>query len=294
MSATSIRQFAPAAAKRPTALLVTLVGGLFALPLLYAVIAYLISPGQLRYTVDSAYITIYTTGGFTGDVKKIALGRVDDLATAWLRGGEMQYGTKKGGYCVGFFRYPSLGEVWQATDCSNDGVIIRAGGEIHPVVITPADREGFLAAAKEARVGTFLAPTKPSGIPWGTLAVIIACLWPPAALAFGALFLAPRRLSYHVGNGALEVRTIFSRTSVPLAGLKARIHQPLQGARLAGIGVPGYHVGVFELDQAATAVYGTTRDRGVLLEADERVLVTPMDEAGFLAAVGAAGATVKS
>jgi len=294
MSATEKREFAPAVPKRSTAWLVTLVGGLFALPLLYAVVAFLLSPRQLRYDVDSAFITIYTTGGFTGDVKKIAMGRVDDIAPAWLRGGEMQYGSKKGGYCVGFFRYHSLGEVWQATDCSEGGVVIRAGGEIHPVVITPADPEGFIAAAKDGQTRTFLAPNKPSGIPWGTLALMCACLWPFAGVFFVLFFLAPGRISYRVAGGALEVRTLASRESIPLAGMKARLHQPLQGGRLSGIGVPGYYAGVFDLDQAATAVYGTSREHGVLLEADVRVLVTPRDEAGFLAAVGAAGVTVKN
>ncbi len=294
MSATEQREFAPAVAKRPTIRLVTLVGGLFALPLLYAAVAILFAPRQLRYDVDSAYITIFTTGGFTGDQKRIAMGRVDDIEPAWLRGGQMQYGNKKGGYCVGFFRYHSLGEVWQATDCSDNGVVIRAGGEIHPVVITPADPEGFIAAAKEGRAATFLAPNKPSGIAWGTLAVMCACLWPVAGVLWVLLFFAPSRLSYRVAGGALEVRTMASRQSFPLAGLKARVHQPLQGGRLSGVGVPGYYAGVFDLDQAATAVYGTSRDRGVLLEADTRILVTPRDETGFLAAVGAAGATVKN
>ena len=292
MSATSGHSFAPAVAKRPTAWLVALVAGLFGVPLLFVVVAWLIAPHQLRYDVDSAYITIFTTGGFTGDVKKIAMGRVDEISPVWLRDGEMQYGSTKHGYCVGFFRYHSLGEVWQATDCSENGVVIRAGGELHPVVITPADRDGFLLAAKEGQAGSFLAPTKPSGIPWPTLAALCGAFWPPAAVLWTLLFLAPRRLSYRVVDKTLEVSTLFSRQSFALAGMRARVHHPLQGGRLSGVGVPGYRCGIFDLDSAATSVFGTTLDRGVLLDADIRVLVTPRDERGFFAALADAGVAV--
>ena len=83
------------------------------------------------------------------------LARVNQVHQEWLRDGSLHFGTEKPGYCVGFYSYPTLGEVWQVTDCSDNAVAIVATGETHPVVLTPSDRDGFLKALETGDPATF-------------------------------------------------------------------------------------------------------------------------------------------
>ncbi len=293
MNENEVREFRPVAGKRASGLLAAAVAGIFAIPLLYALVSWLWAPRQLRYDVTSAYLTIHMASGFTGDSKRIPMGRVDEVSQAWLHGGELRFGTVKSGYCVGYFRYPSLGEVWQATDCTDEGVVIHASGEVNPVVVTPGDRDAFLAAMSSGRTGSFPARVRPEGVSWGTLVTLITILWSLAAVLGAILFVAPARLRYRVRGSTLEVATLIGRQRFPLAGMKAGPHQPLLGERMSGLGVPGYFAGVFVFDTAPTSVYATTQDDGVLLEGDLRIFVTPERREAFLQALAAGGAALR-
>lgn len=293
MPNTRTREFRAAPGKRPFAVLLATVVVVFALPVLYLVIAWLGAPKQIRYELDSASLSIVTAGGFTGDTKRILLSRIDSVDETYLSGGTLRFGAPKGGYCVGFWRYPAIGEVWQATDCSENAVVIRASGETNAIVITPSDRSAFLSALKNPRQATFTTPTKPSGVSLSIFLTFAAICWPAAAV-LGALFVvAPARLRYRVAGGELVVSTIMLSHRTALAGAKARRHQPLQGEKLSGVRVPGYCGGTFVLDEAPTSVVATGLDHGVLVEGDERLFVTPQDEQGFLAALAEAGVAVR-
>ncbi|MGE5234828.1 MAG: PH domain-containing protein [Acidobacteriota bacterium] len=291
MSAQTAREFRPVRVRRSPLLIVAMLVTV-AIPFVYLLVAWLGAPRQIWYEIDTRQITIHTAKGFAGDVKQIPLSRLDDASPAWLRDGELQFGTVKGGYCVGFFRYPSLGEVWQATDCADEGVVIRAGGETHPIVIAPHDRDGFIAALKSVTPGKFMTAERPRGISWPLFVTLALLLWPLAAVLAVDVFVAPRRLRYRVKAGALEVQTMFSTQTISLSRTKARSHQPLLGQRLSGLGLPGYYSGTFMFDHAATTVAATTQQEGVLIEGDTRIFVSPATPQEFLAALAAAGTEV--
>jgi Bacterial PH domain len=252
----------------------------------------LLTAGQLRYEVTSKALTIHTSRGLTGDTKIIPLERIRSMSDAWLANGVMRFGQQKPGYCVGFYRYGTLDEVWQATNCSESGVVIKADGEVMPVVVTPADPYGFQKAVDAGTAGVFLPPGSKASSWWGTLMEIVV-LYVLVELLFAAAFLiAPSRLRYRVGDGAMEVRTFFKRRRVPVKGVWVYTHRPLDGAKLSGIALPGYNVGSWELDTQPTNVFAAHREKGVVVEGDERVFVTPRDAAAMLDALGAAGATI--
>jgi hypothetical protein len=206
-----------------------------------------------------------------------------------LRGGSLDFGTEKHGYCVGFYEYPNYHKVWQATDCSADGVIIRAGGEVMPIVIAPGNRDAFLAAVQDRLAMTFPTAVRPSGLHWPALVALAMVAWGAAAVLGALLFGGPARMRYLVRDGQLEVTTLVGKRSFPLAGVSVRAHTPLFGGRLSGVNLPGYCAGVMEFDRAPTSVFATVRETGVLLEGDERVFVSPADPAGLIAAAIAAG-----
>jgi len=104
-------------------------------------------------------------------------------------------------------------------------------------------------------------------------------------------FVAPSRLRYEFKDGVLEVSTLASRRRFPLAGARVRKHHPLQGARLSGVPLPGYHVGSWLFDSMATTVLASVPEEGVLVEGEGRVFVSPHDADSFIAAAVECGAT---
>lgn len=266
---------------------------LLAAPVVYAVAAFLTAPPQVAYDVDSAHITIRTAKTFSNKPKQIPIGRIDSMTETGLRGGKLQFGTESPGYCVGFFAYPHIGEVWQATDCSSETIVIEAGGETHPVAIAPADHEAFMAAVRGSVPGTFPTASRPLGVSWGVFAALAAVCWPLGVVSAFFGLVAPGRMRYRVAGGRLEAVGPFVRHEMSLAGAKARSHQPLLGERLSGLGFAGYAAGAWVMDTAPTSVLGTGRDDGVLVEGDTRLFVTPADRAAFLAALEAEGVTIR-
>ena len=246
----------------------------------------------IRYEIDSRALTITSVLGSEHQRKTIELARIAEAKPEWLHDGTLRFGTEKPGYCVGFFAYPRVGEVWQITDCSERGVVVTSSAETTPVAVTPADPDAFLKALHEGRRSVFAPPERRGAAWWVNLFVVTGVgLIALAALAV-VFFLAPARLRYTVAGGALEVGTLLGRRVVPLAGARARPHRPLAGQRLAGFPLPGYRVGSWMLDSMATSVLASAADEGVLVEGEGRMFVNPQDREGFLAALAAEGATI--
>ena len=246
----------------------------------------------IRYEIDSRALTITSVLGSEHQRKTIELARIAEAKPEWLHDGALRFGTEKPGYCVGFFAYPRVGEVWQITDCSEHGVVVTSSAETTPVAVTPADPDAFLKALHEGRRSVFAPPERQGAAWWVNLFVVTGVgLITLAALAV-VFFLAPARLRYTVAGGALEVGTLLGRRVVPLAGARARPHRPLAGQRLAGFPLPGYRVGSWMLDSMATSVLASAADEGVLVEGEGRTFVNPQDREGFLEALAAEGVTV--
>lgn len=261
------------------------------LPLLWLMYTLLRAP-VISYRIDGGKLTISSSLGSSHLEKTLGLARINQVRPEWLRYPSLRFGTEKPGYCVGFFSYPTLGEVWLVSDCSESAVAIVASGESQPVVVTPSDREGFMTALEKGTPSTFTPPGRRTGSWWLTLTTVIGALALVVLALVAVFFVAPARLRYTVGGGALEVRTLFSRRRIPLAGVRAYKHRPLLGARLSGLPLPGYNVGSWLLDTMATTSLASARNDGVLLEGDGRFFVNPRDPDGFLAALGEHGVAV--
>jgi hypothetical protein len=291
MSQSPVRVFQPVPVTGPARLWFFIMLAVLVLPLLWLLFTLLRAP-SISYRIGNGVLTISSYLGSSELEKTITLARVNQTRIDWLRDGSLRFGTEKPGYCVGFFDYPTLGEVWQASDCSKDAVLIVAGGETHPVVLTPSDREGFLRALEKGTPATFTPPGKRSQSWWLTLISVVAILVLVVLMLVTVFFVAPARLRYTVRDGALEVSTLLSRRRFPLNGARAHKHRPILGARLSGVPLPGYHIGSWMLDTMATTVLASARDDGVMLESEGRIFVNPRDPDGFLAALGECGATV--
>ncbi len=286
MSDTPVRTFLPVRVNSRARLPFFILLAAIELPLLWLLIT-LLRPPRISYRIEGGTLTVSSTLGSSHQEKTITLARVAEVRPEWLRGGALRFGTSKPGYCVGFFAYPRIGEVWQVTDCSDEGVLIVASTEATPVVVAPSDRQAFMRAVWAGTPGTFAPAGKRSASWWVTLGSVIGVALVVAAALVTVFLVAPARLRYMVGGGALEVTTLLSRRRFPLLGVRARMHRPLLGARLSGFAVPGLVVGSWLFDTMATTVLASVREEGVLLEGEGRLFVTPHDADGFLAAAAA-------
>jgi hypothetical protein len=291
MSQSPTRVFRPLPATGPARLWFFILLAALGLPLLWLLFALLRVP-SISYRIGDGALTISSSLGSSHQEKTVLLARVRQARPEWLREGSLRFGTKKPGYCVGFFSYPTVGEVWQVSDCSDTAVLISATGETHPLVLTPSDREGFLKALDTGNAAIFTPSGKRTQSWWLTLTSVLAILALVAATLVTVFFVAPARLRYEVRDGALEVSTLFSRRRIPLDRARAQRHRPILGARLSGLPLPGYQVGSWILDTMATTVLASDRGDGVLLESEGRTFVNPSDPDSFLTALGECGATV--
>jgi Bacterial PH domain len=285
------RVFVPLPVTGPARLWFSIMLAMLGLPLLWLMFTLLRSP-VISYRIGGGTLTISSSLGSSHMEKTIGLARVNQVRSEWLRDGSLRFGTEKPGYCVGFFSYPTLGEVWQVTDCSDNAVAIVSTGDTHPVVVTPSDREGFLKALEKGTPSTFTPPGKRTATWWFTLIVLGLVLALVVLALVTVFFVAPARLRYTVGNGMVQVSTLLSRRQIRLAGVRAYKHRPILGARLSGLPLPGYNVGSWILDTMATTALASARNDGVLLEGDGRFFLNPSDPDGFLAALAEEGATV--
>jgi Bacterial PH domain len=246
----------------------------------------------ISYTIGGGALVV-TPGDLFSAPRTVQLADVTEARRVTLRGGRRTSGTALPGHCTGRFTYPELGAVWQATDCTAGGVLVRASGADRPIVVTPPDPEAFLAAL---RAGTETAITLPPPDP--SMRIGIAAIMIPTflvlAVMLGALILrGPSRMRYLVGDGALEVHTIFGKKRWATAGARAKEYRPRGFLRVAGAALPGYHTGIFRESGQSTRLYATDPTRVILFEGPARVMLSPEDRGGFLEALRAEGVEIE-
>lgn len=225
-------------------------------------------------------------------VRTIDLGSVTGVEETHLGKGQRVAGTALPGYCAGNYRYPDLGSVWVATDCSRDVVVLRLANA-KPVLLTPPDRRAFLEALASGRDMHQVQRPPVTGV--GFLAVKLLVLMAPlTALLIPVVFLvAPGRIRYHLEPGTLAVTTMLRTRRFAIASATARPHRPKVGIKLWGTAAPGYYTGLFRADGANTKIYATSAKEGVLIKGpDLRVFINPERQVEFLEAFRSMGGVV--
>jgi len=261
------------------------------LPALFAVWVVWAPQGvDLRLTSGILWIT--TGPAPFSRVRTIDLSSVTAVEEIHLGKGRRVAGTALPGYCAGNYRYPDLGSVWVATDCSRDVVVLRLANA-KPVLLTPPDRRAFLEALASGRDMHQVQRPPVTGV--GFFAVkILVLLAPLTALLIPVVFLvAPDRLSYRLEPSALAVTTMLRTRHFAITGAIARPHRPRVGFKLWGTAAPGYYKGLFRADGANTKIYATSAKEGVLIKGqDFRVFINPEKQAEFLEAFRSMGGEV--
>lgn len=292
MTTQTAREFAPVSSGRTTARVCFAAGMLLLLLLVGWIGGAYMWPGTLRYEVTTERLIVSTGRQLTFDVETLPLSRISEASIVTTRGGSLRFGKAKPEYCVGYFMFGSLGEVYQAGNCGEKGVLLRSAGQATPLLVTPADAERFVFAVRNAQPGVFHPPARSFSSFAGWLALDLAILLIMGGALFALLIAAPARLRYLVRPGELAIQTLGSQARVSLQGARVRRHRPLLGERLSGLALPAYIVGSFTYDHAATSVYASAREEGVLYEGEGRYFLTPADIDGMLTALGEAGAEV--
>ncbi len=251
-------------------------------------------PPVLRYEVDGT--TLQVTAGRRPFLKHRSV-ELGEIAGAEPTDGlqcHRQAGERLPGYCEGRFTCIDIGTVWMAGTCRGRDVVLRFRDGRRPWVLSPSDRDAFLAALGGETPLTDTPP--PPQWPWwiGLLRILMPLGLVLGLAVPGMALLGPVRLSYTVGPGGVEVRTAFRRRTFPIAGATARAIQGTLGARLAGISLPGYHAGWYWFRGGKARVYtGHVRGCFVLLETGgTRVVLDPADPAAFLDTLASFGASV--
>lgn len=292
MSDQSAREFVPVASSRKVARL-CFAGSMALLVLLLGWLGggYL-WPGTLRYEVTTENLVVTTGRSLAYDVTTIPLGRIFESSSVVLRNGTLHFGKEKPEFCVGYFHYPTQGEVYLATNCGESGVLIRGGGLTTALVVSPAEPEKLMFAIRNHQPGVFAPPPRQFASYAGWLLLYFLILLVGTGALLTTFVIGPARLRYRVLPGELEIASLGKPFRVPLAGARVRRHRPLLGERMSGIVLPGYIVGSFQYDSAPTTVLASAKEEGVLYEGEGRVFMTPADIDGLLAALEAAGATL--
>lgn len=269
---------------------------LFVLCLVPAVFGVMLALSRpvISYRVEGGVLHLVGGESLLASRRAIPLSRIEGSEVVALGRGRRVAGTGLPGLCAGHFRYDGLGDVWQVTDCRREVLLLRVAGEGRPVLVSPPDREAFLAALAAGRDADLSPPpvSEPRG--WRLFKTAMPAVTVPvvAYVAF-ALLAAPRRLRYRVDGLELEVQLLLWRKRFSIAGASARRFTPKRAWKWAGTGMPGYFAGVFSVDGASTRVYASTvREEGVLIQGPKRVFVTPEDIPGFLGALSEQGVRV--
>lgn len=274
-----------------TVLAVVIVGVLLVVAVPIALLGF--GPTSVQYSFGHGTLSVQT-GSWLDGARDIPSSAVVDARAVTLSGARRTRGTGMPGYCAGRWSYTEIGPVWQATDCSRDAVLLTTRDGELPVVVTPPDREAFIQALRSGTDFHLALPPPAAGSPLRiAMLVVLLGLCVPVVMVTATLLRGPSRMVYRVGEGQLEVRTIFGRRAWPLADFGARLHQVKLQLRLAGTSAPGYQTGFFLADGKKTRVYATTTT-GVLLEGPTRLFLSPEDPAGFLEALRGEGAVVAS
>lgn len=247
-------------------------------------------PRAIRYEISADALAVRLRAGWWRTGREVPRAAITAARPVELGRSRRTIGSAIPGYCVGAFTFDDLGAVWLATSCGRSAVVVEAAGQTRPTVISPADRDGFLAALAEGRAATFAAPPGTAMAGWTAVKVLSFAPLLLIPLLVATFFVAPGRLRYAVEHGELVVRTLTATRRFPLAGAAARRCTPGRMLKVAGSGLPGYYTGYFRLDGASARVYATSLASGVLVEGARRVFVTPADVDGFLAELRRHGA----
>jgi hypothetical protein len=247
---------------------------------------------RITYAIAGGRLTV-TTGGLLDRQRSVAVREIRSVRSVEARGGRRTFGTGMPGYCVGRFSYPELGSVWQATNCGRRAVLLhlREGGR--PWLLSPPDPLDFMARLSGGVPTRIELPRARSSFFARLMAPLLLGLMVLIVAVEALIVLGPRRLRYHVRDGTLEVRTLFTRRRWQLEGVRARRHRPRVTLRLLGSAMPGYYTGVFRADGKTTRVYATDLRQGVLIEGAARIFLSPADLPGFLAELRESGAVVE-
>ncbi len=287
-----MREFSPPV--RPSALRVVLavVFPLIVLGLLGGLFAVVFGLTPVRYTIDDGALVVHS-GELLAGKRTLPLADIKEARVVTARGGRRIAGTALPGHCTGIFSYPDFGSVWQATHCGANAVLVTSAPGERPVLITPPDPALFVAALHAGTPTSITLPPPDTG-PVRTVLLLFGGAGVVTVLMVSAvLLLGPSQMRYRVGDGVLEVRTLFGRQSWPIAGAHARAHTPEKLRRVAGTAAPGYYTGRFRESGQGTRVYATEVERVVLFEGADRVILSPEDRVAFLRALEEEGATVK-
>jgi hypothetical protein len=243
------------------------------------------------YTIANGTLIVRSGDSFAG-TRTVRLADVRDVRIVSLHGGRRTAGTAMPGYCTGRFSYPEFGSVWQVTRCGPTGVLVEATSEAHPILIAPDDPSDFVARIRTGTETAIVLPPPDLGPIRIVLGGIAIAALASAALLFALLLFGPSAMRYRVGDGVLEVRTLFGRKRWPISGASAKGHTPARLRRLVGTAVPGYHTGLYRESGATTRVYATDLTRVVLFDGPARVILSPENRVEMLRALEAEGARV--
>lgn len=287
-----MREFRPPVRPSKLRFAIVVMIALFGVVPIGGVAALLGSTGAISYTIAGGELAVSSGGGLSSG-RRVRLSDITEARAQSLSKGRRTAGTAMPGYCVGRFSYPDLGGVWQATSCGGSVVVLVVKGEERPIVLSPPDREGFLRSLESGAETTITLPPPDKGV-LSLLMFVVVPLSLVTTLMVGALLLVgPRKMRYLVGDGALEVHTLFGKKRWPTGGSRAKRYKPGRVLRVAGTAAPGYFTGIYREGGQTTRVYATDREQMVLFEGPDRVLLSPEDQEGFLAALASEGARVE-
>lgn len=241
------------------------------------------------YAVHGREVVVEASLAFLDEGRRAQVERAELIEVS---GGRRLRGTGRPDYCSGYFSYTETGEVWQATRCGREVVLL----ETHEGrwIVEPADRHGFVAAVEAGSDARFeaAAPHR-RWPPWslGFLAGLFAVI---VAFVGGSLLRGP--LHYEVEAGRLSVPGIVGRFDVSLSGAKAWRDRRgrRRWLRAFGVGTTSLHLGVYRGEGRWLRVAATRLDDVVFVEADGRVFVLSAESPdALLAALEAEGVEVR-
>ncbi len=245
-------------------------------------------PAAIEGQVLGGVLQVKAGMGLLRQSQRVPLDQIRVIRTVEVANGRRRNGTALPGHCSGWWTYPTLGEVWQATDCRAKLLLIDT-----PSLRLLLSADDHVALTEALHGNHPWQESTESSLPsWLRLLFVAAAI----ASVFGGLLLAaltlrgPESLSYTVDGSTLTVRSLLGQRRISLAGLTVRRCPGGLGLRVGGTGLPGYFTGWFLVEGRRARVWATLRQQGVLLEGDGRYLLTPQDVEGFLVATQEGGA----
>ncbi len=247
-------------------------------------------PRSLNYEVTQSRVVITSGLDIRPSRWDYPLESITSATAVRLKPGKRVNGTSLPGYCSGHFRFPDIGDCTLATTCSPEAVILRVGEGTRPIVITPGQREIFLATLTGDGQYSEKVHFDDESSVWIGLKAMTALGVAVTLFIPLIFFLSPSRLRYRVTPGHVEVDLTFGAKRFSVSNCIARLYNPETSSKVMGSSLPGYHAGRFSLDGMATRVYATRLTEGVLIESpDLRLFLNPEDPHAFLEALRALG-----